>query len=94
MMIITGRSILRMRRWIEYNTDPQRRCYDGCHFSSEWRWTAWATLERFDAGTDQAKIDARLVFWRELNEYAVKERGESAKCDFRVVPEAEDPTEE
>lgn len=28
----------------EYNTDPQRRCYDGCHFSSEWRWSEWAPL--------------------------------------------------
>lgn len=28
----------------EYNTDPQRRCYNGAHFSSEWRWGEWKTL--------------------------------------------------
>ena len=29
---------------IEINTDPQRRCYNGCHFSSEWVWTDWVHL--------------------------------------------------
>lgn len=30
--------ILYTRRRIEVNTDPQRRCYNGCHASSELRW--------------------------------------------------------
>ena len=25
----------------EVNTDPQRRCYNGCHFSSETVWSDW-----------------------------------------------------
>ncbi len=32
------------RRQIEVNTDPQRRCYNGCHFSSEMVWTDWQHL--------------------------------------------------
>lgn len=32
------------RRQLEWNTDPRRRCYNGCHFSSEWVWTEWYHL--------------------------------------------------
>ena len=65
------------------NTDPQRRCYNGCHFSSEVVWTEWDWFE-FDIPED--RIEERLTFWRELNDYAVSERGESAKSEFRAVP--------
>ncbi len=33
-----------VRKQIEVNTDPQRRCYNGCNFSSEMQWTAWEDL--------------------------------------------------
>lgn len=79
----TGRVVLLRRKRIEVNTDPQRRCYNGCHFSSELRWTAWESLDYFDA----KHAEARLKFWRELNDYAVSQRGESAKCEFKVEPE-------
>lgn len=45
------RYTLWVRKQIEVNTDPQRRCYYGCHASSELVWTDWepicdpATLE-------------------------------------------------
>lgn len=43
---------------IEINTDPQNRCYDGCHFSSEWVWTDWvylgSTLSREEAESSVA----------------------------------------
>jgi len=32
---------LLVRKQIEVNTDPQRRCYNGCHASSELVWTDW-----------------------------------------------------
>lgn len=32
---------LLFRKKIVVNTDPQRRCYDGCHFSSVKVWTDW-----------------------------------------------------
>lgn len=83
-------SVLQRRRYVEYNNDPQRRCYNGAHFSTAFRWDPWEVLERFDVGTDLAKIEKQLAFWRELNEYAVKSRGVSAKCEFRVVPEESD----
>ena len=63
------------------NTDPQRRCYDGCHFSSELVWTEWEILEH---GIEENALDRRLKFWRELNDYAVSQRGKSAKREFRA----------
>lgn len=70
------------RRMLLVNTDPQRRCYDGCHFSSEWIWSAWTVLE---TGLRAERIESRLTFWRELNYYAVSQRGEKAKEEFRKV---------
>lgn len=59
---------LETRKQIEINTDPQRRCYDGCHFSSELSWTEWDWLE-YDVNPED--VENRLKFWRELNEYSV-----------------------
>lgn len=80
-----SRVVLLRRQRIEVNTDPQRRCYHGCHFSSELRWTAWEVLDRFDA----ERTDAKLKFWRELNDFAVSQRGPSAQCEYKVEPEEE-----
>jgi hypothetical protein len=33
--------MVQFREKITINTDPQRRCYNGCHFSSEEVWTDW-----------------------------------------------------
>jgi len=78
------------RNRIEVNTDPQRRCYNGCHFSSEVVWTSWDWIE-WDVPAD--KIQERLTFWRELNDYAISQRGESARAEYRVV-EVEGATNE
>ena len=58
--------MIQQRKLIEVNTDPQRRCYYGCHASSELIWTAWEDLD--EAAED--KIQAKLEFWKELNDYA------------------------
>jgi hypothetical protein len=72
------------RKRVLVNTDPQRRCYDGCHFSSELRWTEWESLE---SNVPEGRIDARLSFCRGLNDYAVSQRGEGAKAEFKAAPE-------
>ena len=74
---------LRSRKRIEVNTDPQRRCYNGCHFSSELQWTAWEVL---DSNLPEAKVESSLKFWRELNDYAVSQRGASAKTEYEAIP--------
>lgn len=70
------------RSYIEVNTDPQRRCYNGCHYKSEFMWTAWSVLEE---GILESKAEERIKFWEELNAYAVSQRGKYAKCEFRIV---------
>ncbi len=72
---------LEQRKFVEINTDPQRRCYYGVHAKSEWVWTNWDWLE-WDVPSD--RVEFRLEFWRDLNAYAVKERGKSALKEFRI----------
>ena len=75
---------LHIRRGILVNTDPQRRCYNGCYFSYEYQWTRWESLE---SGLPAEKVERKLKFWTELNDYAVSQRGEGAKREFKVEPE-------
>ena len=73
--------IIQSRSLIEVNTDPQKRCYNGVHKSSEMVWTNWSDLDHIKPEKEHFK----LAFWRELNAYAVKSRGEGAKQEFRCV---------
>jgi hypothetical protein len=71
-----------MRSEILVNNDPQRRCYNGCHFSTELIWTSWVVLE---LKVPEDKIERRLTFWRELNDYAVSQRGKGSKNEYKSV---------
>ena len=83
--------IIRTRLFTEWNTDPQRRYYNGCHFSSETGWTTWVTHE---SGVPAEKVERRLAFWRELNDYAVSQRGEvGTKREFEALEEVHTPEE-
>jgi len=73
--------VLQRRQHKEVNNDPQRRCYNGCHFSTEIVVGPWEDL---DYG-DKPKLERRLKFWTELNDEAVKDRGPGAKKDFRII---------
>ena len=68
------------RQAYEISTDPQKRYYNGCHFSSEIVWSNWVT---FDVTTEKS-AESRLQFWRELNQIAVDGRGRSAAAEFRL----------
>jgi len=66
----------------EVNTDPQRRCYNGCHAKSENIWSEWEVLET----VPEEKHERRLEFWQELNDYAVSQRGVvGTKSEFKAV---------
>ena len=62
-------------------TDPQRRVYNGCAFSSRQSFTPWETLE---SGLSPEEIDQRLEFWVDLNNYAVSKRGETSRNKYRI----------
>jgi hypothetical protein len=70
--------------------DPRRRCYNGAFGAHHFEWGAWETLDRLPTAE---KAEAKLKFWRELNDYAVSQRGKSARREFKVqVLEVEDHT--
>lgn len=76
---------IRKRVLLAYNNDPQRRCYNGCHASIAREWSAWVA---FDSGIPAEKVERKLAFWRELNDYAVSQRGEdNTKCEYEAVEE-------
>lgn len=75
---------LETRKQIEINTDPQRRCYNGCHFSSELSWTGWDWLE-YDVKPED--VENRLKFWRELNEYSVSVGGRPSQYQIVEINE-------
>ena len=76
-----------IRRQVLVNTDPWRRCYNGAHFSYELQWTNWTVLESMRYLRTGADPQARLKFWRELNDFAVSQRGEEARCEFKIDQE-------
>lgn len=78
--MLKGTYIIETRHLATINTDPQRRCYNGCHFNSETIWSDWKILE---IGLKECKLIDRMTFWTELNDYAVSQRGDSAKREFR-----------
>jgi hypothetical protein len=77
-MTNSNKVAIHSRSLVEVNTDPQRRCYNGGHIKSELRWTSWALLEP----VAEERVSERLKFWRELNDYAISQRGESARLNF------------
>ena len=74
---------IQKRNRYEVNTDPQRRCYNGCHASSELVWGRWVDLV---LSVPDEQVQEKLEWWRSLNDYAVSQRGEEARCEFRAVP--------
>lgn len=65
-------------------TDPQRRVYNGCMYSSE---TIFTPFELLESEIPQAKAQERLAFWVDLNDYAVSQRGEGSRNKYRIVKE-------
>ncbi len=51
---------VQVRRLVVVNTDPQRRCYDGAHFSSEVVWSKWQDVATYPSLADAS--DTVLTF--------------------------------
>lgn len=74
---------IQMSKQFTINTDPQKRCYNGCHFSSEQVWTNWSNL--VSGINTKEDADNKLKYWVELNNFAVSQRGENARAKFRII---------
>lgn len=64
---------IHFRKRIEVNTDPQRRCYNGCHFSSEMVWTGWSRIYALPTLED---AEQSIVSYKAINpsyEYRIEE---------------------
>lgn len=70
--------ILFRKKKLQLN-DP--RCYNGAFIDAEWVDGEWEVLES-DISEDKAQ--SRLDFWVDLNNYAVSQRGESARSQFKI----------
>jgi hypothetical protein len=62
--------------------DGLRRCYNGAFEGWEYQDGPWEMLE-YDVPADRK--EARLEFWKDLNDYAVSQRGEGARREFKFV---------
>lgn len=63
------------------NTDPQRRCYNGCYYSYDYVLGGWYILEH---GINENQVQERLGWWKDLNQCAVDDRGEDARCELMI----------
>lgn len=62
-----------VRKPVEVNTDPQRRCYDGCHFSSRVDWSEWAPVCTY---ASRETAEGAVEVFRNINpqrEYRIEE---------------------
>lgn len=60
------------RKRITVNTDPQRRCYDGCNFSEREVWTEWGLIGPYATRED---AESSAGTFKEINptrEYEVR----------------------
>ena len=64
---------VQIRRGVIVNTDPQRRCYNGCHYSSRTDWEEWEHWANC-ALLEDAKRQVRL-FQREDQQLRVINNG-------------------
>lgn len=58
------------------NTDPQRRCYNGCHFSSELVWSQWCDFLAYDT---REKAERSKDWWEGLNRIGLRNK------EYRIV---------
>jgi hypothetical protein len=64
--------VVMVRRKIVENTDPQRRCYNGCNFSERVYWSDWDDLLTYDT-EKEARITA--IQFQQIN----------PKREYRVI---------
>ena len=69
-----------MMRQRELQLNDSRR-YNGAHIDADMVWSEWEPL---DYAETFEQAEARVNFWKELNDYAVSQRGASATRQFDI----------
>jgi hypothetical protein len=87
--VVDNRIILWQRSRCVENRDPMRRCYYGTYADAVLSWTQWVVFDRIPP----EKAERQLAVWVDLNDYAVSQRGESAKCEYVLRRPEEGPPE-
>lgn len=78
----TNPYVLMCRSQVFVWDDPLHRCYNGAFGAHHFEFGRWETLDRLPDAETAAR---KLKFWTELNDYAVSQRGKSAKREFKIV---------
>jgi len=73
--------IIEISRQYTELTDSQRRVYNGCAYKSKQSFKPFEVLE---SGIAPEKVEERLAFWIDLNNYAVSQRGENSRNKYRI----------
>ena len=73
---------LLMRHKVFVFDDPMRRCYNGAYGKHHYEWSSWETLH---SNIDKEKGKDIIEYWENLNDFAVSQRGESAKKEFKLI---------
>lgn len=71
---MTTKYEVQFHKQVTVNTDPQRRCYNGCNFSEETIWTDWGYVCQY--GSKETAEDSVATF-QKINpkrEYRILER--------------------
>jgi hypothetical protein len=61
-----------VRQRITINTDPQRRCYDGCNFSERTEWGAWERVAPYATLEDARSAAATFKSINPKRQYEVR----------------------
>lgn len=74
------------KRTLVATPGSQRRCYNGCFHPRDWE-EAWTDWDWLSLKLSKEQAEEKLSFWKDLNAYAVKERGAGAMQEFRIAPD-------
>lgn len=64
---------LLFRKRIARNTDPLRRCYNGCHFSSVTEWSNWSEICSYRTLVDAEGSRQTFQNINKSDEYKIQE---------------------
>jgi hypothetical protein len=75
--------LIMTRKQVEVNNDPQRRCYNGCHFSTEKVWTDWSVV---GYRPSKEEGEARIKGWQDWDTQMDALNKTKIVREYKLVP--------